>query len=127
MKKRKISFDILVLASLFIFFISFTIPEKETAPKWFEFTGNSALIADVLNPLLYAPFNANPVDTDPDRKLFAIKVDDVTEVWPAGSGTKTGQPKVDVFGSALEADILDATGHDGTPPNDIPNRVILIP
>lgn len=127
MKSVKFAFAALVLAGGIVAAFAFTAPAKKAAPKWFQFTGNPALQADVLNPLLYTPFVGTPVDVDPDIKLYAIRVDDVTEVYPSGSGTKTGKPKVDVVGSVLEADILDATGFDLSVPNDITNRAILIP
>jgi len=101
-------------------------PQKQSSPTtWYIFTGNDANLGEVLDPFYYQQYPGTPPNKTPNLHLDAIKVDYFTEVYPSGY-PEAGLPKVDWGSTALQNDILDATGRDafGTI-NEIPNRVTL--
>lgn len=126
MKSVKFAFAALVLAGGIVAAFAFAVPAKKTVPnKWFEFTGDPTDVNAVKLPANYSPLQSAPSDVDPDQVLYAIQVDQATEIYTSGSNI--GLPKVDVALSSLQLAILDATGFDGSAPNDISGRVIVVP
>lgn len=125
MKSVKFAFAALVLAGGIVAAFAFTAPKKKAIDTWYLYNGSLTNLSSVTNPSNYSFFGEEaPEDQNPNVNLHAIKVDAGTEVYT--TGTYINKPIVDVAG-ALRTAILDATGLDLSPKNEIPDRVVLKP
>lgn len=123
---RKSFVSLALICTVSILMLGASAPKKKQAlDAWYRYVGAQNCTA-YTNPTNYVyEGTLTPPPASPDIYLKHIHVSTAFEVY--SSGIYSGLPKVDVAGSALKNDILDATGCGASSKHDIPNRVLLEP
>lgn len=81
---------------------------KKSRDTYFLYLGPDDSILEVTNPQNYQMVFTQPPSTSPFNRLSGLYLNSSLLVYPSGSGSRTGLPKVDVAGT-FRTDLLDAT------------------